>query len=220
MSVKILMIDDHPLQIEGYKVVLGYNNLGLGIETTVIHTCESAYHLVTNTTNPVPFDLVFLDVSLPPYPEKNIKSGSDLALLIKKQLPNSKIVMLTSHAEAFLLYDIVKKIAPIGLLVKSDFSAEELLTAFDTIMNGETYYSQTVKENIKEFLSKEEYLDNYNRQIITLISQGIKSKNLSEHINLCQSAIEKRKVKIKDYLSIEKGTDEDIVREAKKLGFI
>jgi DNA-binding NarL/FixJ family response regulator len=87
-------------------------------------------------------------------------------------------------------------------------------------MKGETYHSETVKESIRDLLSKEEYLDFYNRQIIMLLSQGIKTKNIPEHLNLSQSTVEKRKVQIKDYFCIEKGTDEDIVREAKRMGFI
>lgn len=220
MSLKVLMIDDHPTQIEGYKIILTYNNLGLEIETTTAFNCKDAFEIITDSSNSNFFDIVFLDRSMPPYLEKNIKSGEDLALLVKKHIPKSKTVMLTSHAEAFLLYNIVKKIEPDGLLVKSDFSAEELLNAFDMIMNDEVYHSETVKESIKELLSREEYLDSYNRQIITLLSQGIKTKSLPEYLNLSMSAVEKRKSQIKDYFCIEKGSDEDIVREAKRLGFI
>ena len=219
-TIHILMIDDHPSQIEGYKTILKYNNLGLIIETTAAFTSQQAYEIIIDLANALRFDLVFLDRSLPPYLEKDIKTGEDLAILIQSFMPATKIVILTSHSEAFVLYNIVKRIEPAGLLVKSDFTAEELLSAFDEIIDGEIYYSETVKESIRELLSREEYLDSYNRQIITLLSQGIKTKNIPEHLNLSQSTIEKRKVQIKDYLCIDKGTDEDIVREARRLGFI
>lgn len=220
MPFKILMIDDHPTQLEGYKVVLEFNNQGLEIESTLANSCEEAYKIITNKENPVLFDMVFLDRSLPPFEEMKIKSGEDLALLVKKHLPESKIIMLTSHAEAFILYNIVKKINPNGLLVKSDFDGEELLNAFDKVVNGQIYHSETVTKSIKELLSREEYLDSINREIITLLSQGIRTKSMPEFINLSHSAIEKRKVQIKDYFCIDKGSDEDIIREAKKLGFI
>jgi DNA-binding NarL/FixJ family response regulator len=219
MAVKILMIDDHPSQIEGYKVILSYNKLGLEIETTPCYSCESAYKMITNPFHP-DFDLVFLDRSLPPYLQENIRSGEDLVRLIKKHLPKSLIVVITSHAEAFLLYDIVKKIHPEGLLVKSDFHAEDLLFAFSRIMKGERYHSETVEKSIKELLSKESYLDTPNRQIIRLLSQGVKTKSMPGYLNISLSAVEKRKAQVKDYFCIDKGTDEDIVREAKRLGFI
>lgn len=215
---KILMIDDHPTQIQAYKTILSYNSRNLQMQITEAYDCKSAYEILEKTKGA--FDLAFIDRSMPAYEEQNLKSGEDLAKLIKTQYPDIKIVILTSHAEAFLLYNIVKTIEPIGLLVKSDFTADELLIAFDKILDGETYHTETVRTSIRELLSKEDYLDSYNRQIIILLSQGIKTKNIPEHLNLSQSTVEKRKVQIKDYLCIEKGTDEDIVKEAKRLGFI
>jgi hypothetical protein len=64
------------------------------------------------------------------------------------------------------------------------------------------------------------FLDDFNRQIITLLASGIQSKNLPNHINLSMSAIDKRKAQIKDFFCVQKGTDEDIIREAKKHGFV
>ena len=132
----------------------------------------------------------------------------------------AKIVILTSHAEAFILYKLQKKIQPNGLLVKSDFSAEEFLKAFEMIMNGEVYVSKTVNDAIQELLSNDMFLDDFNRQIISLLASGIQSKNLPNHINLSMSAIDKRKSQIKDFFCVQKGTDEDIIREAKKHGFV
>lgn len=218
VALKILMIDDHPSQIEGYKVILAYNSMGLAIETTCCYTSEKAFEIIAVDSND--FDIVFLDRNLPEYAAKSIYSGEDLGVLIKRHLPGSKIVIITSHSEAFILYNMIKKIDPAGLLVKSDFTADDLLVAFENIVNGENHYSQTVQESIARMLSKETYLDSYNRQIIMLLSQGIKTKNLPEHLNISLSAIEKRKAQVKDYLCIDKGTDEDIVREAKRLGFI
>lgn len=220
MAVKILFVDDHPSQILGYKTILTYNNRNLDIEATECYNCKDAFSIITDTVNPPNFDLVFLDRSMPAYEEGGVFSGEDLAVLLKKGFPETKIVILTSHAESFIIYDIVKKVNPTGLLIKSDFSGDELLTAFDLLLDGETYHSETVRKAIKELLSREDYLDSINRQIIMLISQGFKTKTIAGEINLTESAVEKRKAKIKDYFCIDKGNDEDIIREAKKLGFI
>lgn len=154
--------------------------------------------------------------------KKNINSGQDLAILAKKKFPFAKIVILTSHAEAFILYDIQTNIEPDGLLVKSDFTAEEFLRAFEVIINKEKYVSKTVKESIQEMLEVKNnvFLDENNRTIISLLAQGVLSKNLPNYINLAQSSIDKRKAQIKDYFCVKGGTDEDIVREAKKQGFV
>ncbi len=210
------MVDDHPSMLEGYKIILSYNTLGYEIETTTAYNCETALSLIRSNK----FDVIFLDYSLPPFEEENITSGIDLAKIVRKVSPKTKIVILTSHSESIILCHMVSSVDPEGLLVKSDFSADDLISAFSAIMNGEIYYSITAKSRIKELGSKRTYLDNSNRQIITLLAQGVKTKSLPNHLNLSISSIEKRKIQIKDYLSIEKGTDEDIIREAKKLGLI
>jgi DNA-binding NarL/FixJ family response regulator len=220
MSIKILIVDDHPLQIEGYKSILQYNTDNLEIDTIECYSCEAAYNIIVNTVDPLYFDIVFLDRSLPPYPEKKIYSGEDLAFLARKYFPKSKIMMITSHAEAFVIYDLIQKVRPDGLLIKSDFDGEELLVAFSTVLNGSIYYSQTVKDSTKELLSRESYLDTINRQIIVLLAQGLKNKSIALQLNLSDSAIEKRKSKLKDFFFISKGTDEELVQEARKMGFI
>lgn len=226
MAIQILMIDDHPTQIEGYKMILSYNNWGLDIETTSCFNCETAYNTISNTKTPIPFDVVFLDRSLPPYPQKNIESGEDLALLVREYIPGAKIIMLTSHTEEHVIYNIFRKINPEGFLVKSDFTAEELLDMFEQVMNGNSYKSETVTKSIDKFFSKtgyaqKGYLDSINKQIILLLSQGVKTKTIPEHLGMTVSAVDKRKRVIKKYFGIEqKGGDEAILREARKIGFV
>lgn len=217
MTYKIAVVDDHPVQIEGYQTVLQHSKHN--IEITPIYTSEDAYYLLTDPNKNF-FDFLILDRSLPPFLDKNIHNGEDLALLAKKFWPGVKIVIITSHSEAFILYDILHKIDPFGLLVKSDFSAEDLLHGFDTMINGEKFFTETVVESKKKLTMREAFLDSQNRQIISLLSSGVKTKNLSEYLNLSQSAIEKRKATIKDYLNIDNGGDQEIIQMAKKLGYI
>jgi two-component system, NarL family, response regulator NreC len=218
MEIKVLMIDDHPPIIEGYKAILSYNQFGYTVNTTSAFSCEMAYEVISTTT--ISFDLVMVDITLPSYPEENLHSGEDLVALVRKHLPNSKIIILTSHSESLLLYRILRECNPNGLLVKSDFLAEEFLLAFDTIIRGGNYHSSTIRCLKKEMLETTKVWDSYNRQIVLLLAQGIQTKNLPEHLNLSKSAIDKRKSIIKEYFSIEKGTDEDILREARKQGLI
>ena len=75
-------------------------------------------------------------------------------------------------------------------------------------------------ENIAELHEKSAFLDENNRKLITLLAEGVKTKNLPQRMNLSISAIDKRKAQIKFYFKIEKGSDEDIIREAKKHGLI
>ena len=218
--LNILIVDDHAPIIEGYKSILSYNLSEIPLVISEANDCESAYKIIVGCSNSTPFDIVFIDVTLPPFAEKELYSGEDLVPVIRQNLPNAKIVILTSHTESLVLYRIFDNSKPNGLLVKSDFTAEELLTAFEAIVNGENYYSKTIHKLDKEVNKNKKILDFYNQQILLLLSQGIKTKNLHDHLHLSVSAIDKRKVAIKIFFGIEKGTDEDILREARKQGFI
>lgn len=218
MEVTVLIIDDHPPIIEGYKSILSFNTDGYLVNTTEAHSCEAAYKIITTTKTK--YDLVMVDYTMPAFPEQNLHCGKDLIPLIKTHLPEAKVMMLTSHSESLLLYDILKECHLDGILVKSDFNAKELLEAFHTVIQGEKYYTNTLINAAKEVEQKSRVLDGYNRQIIMFLSQGVQTKNLPYYLNLSKSAIDKRKVFIKEFFDIEKGTDEDILREARKQGLI
>ena len=218
MELQVLMVDDHPPMIEGYKSILSFNSFGYQLNTTAAHSCESAYDFITRAK--YPFDIVFLDLTLPPCLEKKLNSGEDLVPVVKRHHPNAKIIILTSHSESIVLFKIMKEHQLDGILVKSDFQAEELIRAFDTVVKGGSYFSETVVNHQKSWEEKSKVMDSYNRQILLLLSQGIKTKNLPNLLHLSKSAIDKRKAIIKQIFGIDKGTDEDILREARRQGLI
>lgn len=220
MVLKILIIDDHPTQIDGYKSILSFNEAGTPIETIACHNCREAFETITKPLNKEVFSAIFIDYSIPPFEEENLFTGEDIALLAQKHFAEPKIAIITSHTEAIVLYNVIKRVNPQVLLVKSDIDGDELLEAFNFLLQGDTYYSETVRIAKKALLSKEELLDTTNRKIIELLAQGIKTKNLPYHLYLSQSAIEKRKATIKDALGIDKGNDEDLLREVRKLGLL
>lgn len=220
MHVNLLIVDDHLPIIEGYKSILSFNKSGYTIETTAATSLEKAYKIITQEPKTTFFDAVFIDLTLPEYPEQKLFTGEDLVPVVKKHLPNAKIAILTSHAESILMYRILNESNPNGILVKSDFTSEEFLVAFDVIMKGENYYSSTVLNYKKQLVPGNKIFDSYNRQIIQLLSQGVKTKSIQDMLHLSKSAVDKRKAAIKEMLDIDKGTDEDILREARKRGLI
>ena len=217
-KIKILIVDDHPTMVEGYKSILNSRFPEEKLTVTTAYNCETAYNYITQAIHP--YDIILLDLALPPYETANIFSGEDLAILIRKLYKDTKIMMLTSHTEAFILYNLIKKLDPEAVLIKSDFKSDDLLNAFTHIMNGGIYYTQTAKQSIKEVGMNHSALDSYDRRIISLLAKGIKTKNLPDHIGLSMSAIDKRKAQIKIIFDVQKGNDEDILREARKKGMV
>ncbi|PKH66589.1 DNA-binding response regulator [Flavobacterium sp. ALD4] len=215
----ILIVDDHPFIIQGYKnAITRYNPKNHEFSIMEAKDCESAYNLITDPESVV-FDIAFLDISMPPYEDKGIYSGEDLAKLLLEFMPNCKIILLTMFTEFLKIKTIIKNINPNGLVIKNDLTFDELLFAFDKVINNETYYSQSV---IKMLESQEHSIeiDLFDKQILFHLSKGTTSKDITQYIPISLNAIEVRKLNLKDLLKVIDGTDIDLVREARNIGLL
>ena len=124
------------------------------------------------------------------------------------------------HNESYRIHNIIKNVDPDGFLIKSDLTSSELAEAFQHILVSPPYYSSTVNSFLNKLVTNDIHIDEHNRKILYLLSQGIKTRSLTEHIDLSMSAIEKRKKQMKLLFSIEDGKDETLISEARKKGFL
>ena len=116
----ILIVDDHPFIIEGYKnAITRYNPNKYEFFILQAHDCKSGYDLIEDAQTPE-FDVAFLDISMPPYEEKNIFSGEDLAKLLSVKMPSCKIILLTMYTELLKIKTIIRAIQPNGLIIKKN----------------------------------------------------------------------------------------------------
>lgn len=216
MPLKILLVDDHVMITDFYKTAL--SDLEIKTEITTTNSLKVAYHFVFDTNAPQ-FDIIVLDLRMPPYSEKKINNGEDLAKLIRTKYPKIKIIIITGYCELARLKSINKYIYPEGILEKSDINYNIFINAFILIINNNTYFSETVKETFSDN-SYNIYLDSTNRKIIDLLSRGVKTINIPLHLPITLSGVNKRKQKIKELLQIESGGDEEIINECKSRGLI
>lgn len=218
--INIIIVDDHPFIIEGYKnAINSYNANDYQFSIKQANDCRSAYNLIAGQTNEV-FDIAFFDISMPPYEEKNIFSGEDLALLIKEEMPDCKVVLLTMHTELLKISNIIKKINPSGLIIKNDLTFDELLAAFNNILKGENYYSQTVVNFVSQLHVSHIELDPFDKQILYQLSKGIPRDELTSYVPLSAGAVEKRLSQLMEVLSVTRGTDEALIEKAKEKGLV
>lgn len=215
----ILIVDDHPFIIQGYKnAITRYNPNKYEFFISEAKDCESAYNVITDPDT-IPFDIAFLDISMPPYEEKGLYSGEDLAKLILEVMPNCKIILLTMFTEFLKIKTIIKNINPHGLIIKNDLTFDELLLAFDKVIKNEQYYSQSVLK----MLDSQEHtveIDLFDKQILFHLSKGTKTKDIPQYIPISLNAIEVRKLNLKELLKVTDGSDIDLVREARNIGLL
>ena len=221
-KIKILMIDDHPIIIEGYQnTLLLTKKESQDLDIDIANNCDQALKYInTSIDMQVPYNMLLLDLSLPASKDGLMQSGEDLALYARKKTPNTKIVILTMFNESYRIHSIIKNIKPEGFLIKSDLTSSELSSAFQAVLSNPPFYSGTVNSIIKKTIKSNILIDDKNRKILYLLSQGVKTKNLVSHLSLSLSAIEKRKKQLKEIFNIDDGQDESLLREARKNGFV
>ena len=216
----ILIVDDHPFIIQGYKnAITRYNPNEFEFFIEQANDCKSAYELITNPETAV-FDIAFLDISMPSYDEKGLHSGEDLAKLLMEFMPNCKIILLTMYTELLKITNIIDTINPRGLVIKNDLTFEELLFGFDKVLKNEIYYSQSIQKMIDLAQTEIIEIDLFDKQILFHISKGTKTQDITQYIPISLEAIEKRKLNLKKLLDMEFESDIELVREAKNKGLL
>ncbi|QNK76561.1 response regulator [Winogradskyella undariae] len=219
--IKILMVDDHPIIIEGYQnVLMATKKEDETLDIDTANNCDTAVAMIERASKKYPYNICFFDISLPGSEDGKYLSGEDLALLAKKLMPRTKIVILTMFNETYRIHNIIKEISPDGFLIKSDLTSMELADGFQQIMKSPPYYSSTVNNYIKKTISSDIYVDDINRKILHLLSQGVKTKSLNEYIDISTSAIEKRKKQLKILFGIDDSKDESLLKEAREKGYL
>ena len=219
LLTRILIVDDHPMTVDGYVSLLAKPDRET--EFVLCYSCAEAYWEIINFENRATApNIAFVDLNLPAFEEKNIHSGTDIAMLLRQKFPLCKVVIISMHSEPVWVNEIFKSIAPEGFISKSDINYESFPEVFETILAGENYISASIEEARRLFLKRNIQWDALDSKILKLIADGVKTRNLPNFIGLSLSTIEKRKAGIKRQLVLDDGSDAELIEAARKLGLI
>ena len=130
MTLKILIVDDHQVLIDGIKALLQpEQNLQVGFEAS---SGTEALKIIENND----IDLVLLDINIPGM------DGFEVCQKAKQLKPNLKILALTMYQEPGFITRMLKAGADGYLLKKTD--QQELVHAIHQVVRGEKYYSREI----------------------------------------------------------------------------
>ncbi len=217
--VNILIVDDHQFIIQGYKNVINlFPDKNITFNFIEASDCKSGYETIVNSS--IAFDIAFLDVSMPEYPEKNINTGEDLAKLLKETMPECKIALLTMHSESLKVMSIIEEINPVGLVIKNDLTFDSMILALTSILKGDTYYSDSVIKFLNNQQKEKVYVDVIDRQILHYLNKGVNYDDIPLYITISSSSVKTRKENMKDLLGISGSDDATLVAVAKDRGML
>ncbi|MFA5297543.1 MAG: response regulator [Lutibacter sp.] len=220
---KVLLIDNHPIILEVYKVALNKTSVLIDNSSFEIETAENietAMQKIVLASKSGGFDIVFLDIRLPHSDNEKILSGEDIGIKINQLSPNTKIIISTTFNDNYRVQNILRTVNPDGFLIKNDIDTEVLIEAIKTVIKDPPYYSKSVLKLLRKQISSEFFLDKIDRQLLYELSIGTKMKDLPDIIPMSMAGIEKRKRQLREIFNVEDNDDRGLVLIAKEKGFI
>ncbi|MEW6439772.1 MAG: response regulator transcription factor [bacterium] len=195
---RILIAEDHTILREGLRVLLSSNP-----DFEVVGEAEDGREAIRGTASLKP-DLVLLDLSMPRM------NGMEAISEIKRTSPVTKIVALTVHnAEEYVLAAL--QAGADGYVLK-DAKHSELVMALRSVFSGKRYLSPGVSEKIIEgYLegkkvtqcgSTWDSLTRREREILKLIAEGFKNKEIADFLHLSVKTVEKHRSNIMEKLNL------------------
>jgi DNA-binding NarL/FixJ family response regulator len=172
MSIKVFIIDDHPMVIAGLHSLLSR-----------LENIEMA-GAVSNAFDAIPFlkknqiDVILLDINLPDI------SGIDLCKKNHKEFPEIKILGISTFSERSYISRMIENGAS-GYLIKSA-SGDEIAEAIDTVLKGKMYLSVSMEHIAKplSILPSDNLpaLTKREKEILQLISEGLTNHQIAEKL--------------------------------------
>ena len=169
-KISVLIVDDHPMVLEGMKALLSNFNY-----ITVAGTACNAFEAM-DKLKAKPVDVVIVDINLPEV------SGIELTAKIKKEFPSVKVLAMSTFKERSYISQMIQHGAS-GYLVKSA-SKEEIEAAILSANEGKLYLSldiNTVDLNA-EIIPDVPVVSRREKEVLQLIVDGLTNPQIAEKL--------------------------------------
>lgn len=194
-ATRVLLVDDHALVRAGIRALI---EMTPGLQ--VVAEAGDGYEALAAIDLHRP-EVVLLDITMPGV------SGFEVLREIAKRFSDVRVIMLTMHeAREYAIQALHAGAA--GFIPKSA-AAAELPRAIETVMAGKTYVSaqtpQVSATAVTDNHRDQELLDRLTprqRQILTLIAEGLTTKQIARTLNISVKTVESHRAQVTERLNI------------------
>ncbi len=177
--MKVLLIDDHPILLNGLISILESSGV-----VNITGTGGSVKEALNLLEKELP-DILICDYNLPD------ETGLSLIQKAKRLYPMLKIVLLSMHNEPYLVKEVLKEGIQ-GYVLKKD-TQEELLAALEVVHAGRMYFSNEINAILMNALKEPDenkLLTSRELEILKLIAQECTNKQISEQLFISERTVE------------------------------
>ncbi|MBY3445301.1 two-component system response regulator MctR [Rhizobium leguminosarum] len=205
-KIRVLLIDNHPLVLDGLKAVLETFD-----HIEVAGTAGLAQTGLEIGRQVLP-QVVLMDINMPKL------NGIDAIELFRNELPQARVVMLSMHDSREYISSSVMHGAA-GYILK-DVSTDEIVSAIETVAGGGTYFSSGVFDALMGERAEEgtDPLTPRERDILGLIVAGRSNKEIAETLGITSATAETHRKNLKKKLGI--ATTAGLIRYALDHGIV
>jgi len=206
----VLLADDHPILVEGLKSLLQK-------EFDLVGVVGDGRALIDEAERLKP-DVIITDLSMP------TMNGLAALRQLRKLNIRSRVVFLTVHQEAHLAAKAFRAGAS-GYLIK-EAAGEELTTAIHEVLLGRTYVTPRIARGLMSILTgpkdetaqEESPLTVRQLEVLTLIAQGKRMKEIAAELRISVRTAETHKYAMMQTLGVD--STAELVRYAIAIGVI
>lgn len=170
--IRLFIIDNHPLIVEGLYSLLG-NEKDILISGYARNGNDCLSFLQHHTV-----DIILMDVDLPDM------DGIDLCATIRMEYPDIMIIGLSSLNEGKYVTGLVENGA--SGYVLNNVDREELLDAINRVYAGDTYFSKEAKLAIQDERNNSKHhfphLTRREKEVLFLIAEGNTNPEIAEQL--------------------------------------
>jgi DNA-binding NarL/FixJ family response regulator len=179
---RVMIVDDHLVVRRGIISLINDDPT-----FTVVAEADDGYQALALAKEAHP-DIMILDVSMPRI------SGIDVAIQLRKTMPEIEILFLTMHANESIVADALRAGAR-GYLLKSDCDSR-LIDALRALARHQPYFAPAISETLLgNYLGHHQTYDPQQltpreRQIVTLVAEGNSNKVIALILNVTVKTVE------------------------------
>jgi len=185
---RLLIADDHQIICDGLRALLASDP-----KLEVVGQAGNG-HEALRCVATLNVDVVIMDLSMPQ------TNGVEAIANIKRRFPETKIIVLTFHKAGEYVRAALDAGA-VGYVLKDD-GHDELLIALRSSLSGQTFLSPGIcQEVVAGYLRGRqgvgprswEILSRREREVIKLIAEGYRNREIAEHLSLSPKTVEKHR---------------------------
>ncbi len=183
MTIKTIIVDDHPVVRFGVKQMLSTNN-----EIEVVAEMDDVDHLLEKIVE-TNADIVLLDLEL------DHGDGVDALRLLREKAPHVRVIIYTSHDDEERIVQAAE-LGVDGYLLKG-CGQRELVSAIQSVSAGGIALEPAVAGKLMQYMNKRSSTTNADNirfskreaQVLKLIAVGKTNKEIGETLFISESTV-------------------------------